>query len=84
MRQLYSVGEILGGQITSHETSHDTVSHECTHLFSFFTQFYFGTELSVKTLIRTTVFDLISEHALISGPPPFFEEKKKSLIFFFF
>ena len=35
-------------------------------------------------LILHTVFDLISEHALISGHPPFFEIKKKILIFFFF
>ena len=27
----------------------------------------------------TTVFDLISEHALISGPPPFFLKLKKKI-----
>ena len=32
----------------------------------------------------TTVFDLISEHALISEPPLFFLIKKKNLNFFFF
>ena len=32
-----------------------------------------------------TVFDLISEHALISGPPPpFLKLKKKNLLIFFF
>ena len=31
-----------------------------------------------------TVFDLISEHALISEPPPFFKLKKKKKNFFFF
>ena len=36
-------------------------------------------------VINTTVFDLISEHALISGPPPplFFEILKKKIFFFF-
>ena len=37
------------------------------------------------TVLLLTVFDLISEHALISGPPLFFEiKKKKKKIFFFF
>ena len=38
-----------------------------------------------KLLIWNTVFDLISEHALISGPPFFLKLKKtKNLIIFFF
>ena len=32
----------------------------------------------------TTVYDLISEHALISGNPPFFVLKKKSFFFLIF
>ena len=34
-------------------------------------------------MIKTTVFDLISEHALISGPPLFLKLKKKNLLIFF-
>ena len=34
--------------------------------------------------VPDTVFDLISEHALISGHPPFFVKKKKNYYFYFF
>ena len=34
--------------------------------------------------ILNTVFDLISEHALISGHPPFFVKKKKIFCFIIF
>ena len=34
--------------------------------------------------ILHTVFDLISEHALISGHPPFFEIKKLKILIYFF
>ena len=45
--------------------------------------FYGSTTEKVETF-NITVFDLISEHALISGHPFFLKlKKKKSLIFFF-
>ena len=46
---------------------------------------YTHTQTDTHTLSYIdTVFDLISEHALISGHPPFFEIKKKKSYYYYF